>query len=62
MGATGVMPRLRSNGVTVVSMSAKGAEAWAAAVPAIDGRDARHDSGKGVDRMPPGRGDFPCTH
>jgi hypothetical protein len=41
-------------------MSADHAEAGAAAVAWRHDRDARHDSGKGVDRMPPEEANFPC--
>jgi hypothetical protein len=43
----------------MVSVSAYHAEAGAAAVPWHHGHDARHDSGKGVDRMPPEEANFP---
>ena len=42
-------------------MPADHAEAWAAAVPSSHGRGARHNSDKGVDRMPPRGADFPCS-
>ena len=44
---------------SVASMSAGGAEAWAAAGPAIDGCGTRRDSGPSVDRMPPQWADCP---
>lgn len=47
-------------GSALASMSAYHAECWAAAVPWRHGRDARRDSGKGVERMPPEEADFPC--